>query len=65
MSKYFVEIEEVLQKVIEVEAESEEVAEFFIRKEYGNDLVELTANDLKETNFKVLKGFENENNSNK
>lgn len=54
MKNYKVEITETLQKVVEVEAESEEQAEKLVQDAYYDCEEELTERDLKETTFNVI-----------
>lgn len=49
--KYIVEIQEILQKQVEVEAKSLDEALDIVRQQYYDGGVELLAEDLKETNF--------------
>lgn len=55
MSKYEVEITEVLQKQIVVEANSKEEAENIVREQYRNEEVVLSSEDCVDRNFKVSK----------
>lgn len=52
MKKYKIEVEEVLQKVIEVEAESAEEAIKNVREKYYNDELELDYMDLMDVEFR-------------
>lgn len=49
--KYIVEIQEILQKQVEVEAKNLDEALDAVRQQYYDGDVELLAEDLKETNF--------------
>lgn len=53
---YTIEIEEILQKQIKIKADSQEEALDMARDLYINEDEILTAEDLKETNYKVIKG---------
>lgn len=55
MAIYKIEIEEILQNIIEVEADSLEKALAITQEKYANDEIELDAFDLKETNFREVK----------
>lgn len=55
MGKYEVEITEVLQKQIVVEANSKEEAESIVREQYRNEEVVLSSEDCIDRNFKVSK----------
>lgn len=54
MNTYKVQIEEVLQKVIEINANNREEAIDIAKQLYAQDEVELDAHDLKETNIHCL-----------
>lgn len=53
--RYIVEIEEILQKVITVNANNEEEAEDMAKDLYYNGDEVLYTEDLKETNFRIIK----------
>lgn len=55
MSKYQIEVEEILQKVVEVEADSLEEAINKVKEQYNNDEIELDFINLMETNFREFK----------
>ena len=48
---YHIEIEEILQNVYEIEAESSQEAMEIAKEKYRNEEYVLQAEDLKETNF--------------
>lgn len=52
---YHVEIEEILQNVYDIEANSYEEAEEFARERYRNEEYILEAETLKETNFREFR----------
>ena len=52
MSKYKIEIEEILQKVVEVEADSIEDAMCKVSNEYNECNITLNGEDLKEINIR-------------
>lgn len=52
MNKYQIEVEEILQKVIEVEADSIEEAISIVSNEYNECNIMLDGEDLKEVNFR-------------
>lgn len=58
--KYKIEVEEILQRVVEVEAESESEAIKQIQEMYNNEIIVLDSEDWKETNIDILEGLENE-----
>lgn len=53
--KYIIEIEEVLQKQIQVVADTPEKAIEIAEEVYYGELEVLTGEDLKETTFKIIK----------
>ena len=52
--KYKVEIIEVLSRVVEVEANNEEEAINEVEEQYYNEVHVLSADDYKETSYKVV-----------
>lgn len=54
MSKYKIEITETLQKLAEIEADSEKEAEQKVRELYKNEEIVLDYNDFKDVNFKSI-----------
>lgn len=54
--KYIVEIEEILQKQITIIADNEEEAKQIADELYHDCVIVLYPEDLKETNFKIIKG---------
>lgn len=54
MNTYKVEIEEVLQKIVEIAANSSDEAVSIARELYKLEEVRLDASDFKEANFKCL-----------
>lgn len=55
MKKFKIEVEEILQNVYEVEANSLEEAISIVHEKYKNCEIELVAEDLKEVNFREFK----------
>ncbi len=51
MKKYNIEIEELLQRVIEIEAETKEKALIIAREMYRNEEIILDSEDLKSITF--------------
>lgn len=60
MKKFKIEVEEILQNVYEVEADSLEEAISIIHEKYKKCEIELVAEDLKEVNFREYKEKEND-----
>ncbi len=54
MSRYVVEITEILQKQIVVDGKNREEAEIKAREKYRNEAVVLSSNDYVDTDFSVL-----------
>lgn len=54
MSRYVVEITEILQKQIVVDGKNREEAEIKAREKYRNEEVVLSSNDYVDTDFSVL-----------
>lgn len=54
MAKYKISIEELLQKVVEVEAETPEEAFKKVETDYKGGKIELPAEDLKEITFAII-----------
>lgn len=52
MNEYEIEIEEILQRIVKVKAINKEAAIRKVEKQYKNEEIILTAEDLKEVNFK-------------
>ena len=52
MQEYEIEIDEILQKIVKVVAESKEDAIRLVSKKYRNEEIILTAEDFKDVNFK-------------
>lgn len=55
MAKYEIEVEEVLQKVVKIEANSLEEALRIAQNQYYNEVISLHFNDLKEVNIREFK----------
>lgn len=55
MQEFEIEIEEILQKVINVEADSEEEAIRIVKEKYRNEEIVLDELDFKEVNVKNIK----------
>ena len=51
--KYKINIEEILSRVIEIEAEDDEDAENKVRKMYDSEEIVLSSEDLQEVDFYV------------
>lgn len=52
MKQFEIEIEEILQRIIKVEADSKEEAIRIAKEKYKNEEIILDENDLKEVNYK-------------
>lgn len=52
MKQFEIEIEEILQRIIKVEADSKEEAIRIAEEKYKNEEIILDENDLKEVNYK-------------
>ena len=52
MEQFEIEVEEILQRIIKVEADSKEEAIRIAKEKYKNEEIILDENDLKEVNYK-------------
>lgn len=52
MERYEIEVEEILQKVVTIEAASLEDAIRIAQEQYDNEVIILNGDDLKETNIR-------------
>jgi len=52
--KFRVKVTEILQKIIEIDAESNEEAESIVRRQYNSEDIVLDSEDFNDVEFEVL-----------